>query len=117
MTNKVIFKIKISATYKIQWCFVGKDSKETIIQFHNKNQEEYLLSSSLIDKNSSIEFAEDLFTKPQDFKLYEIELFGKEYNVITEVLFALIIYEFKERIEKEFIIEKKKQLLKFQLII
>ena len=97
MTNKVIFKIKISATYKIQWCFVGKDSKETIIQLNNKNQEEYLLSTSLIDNKSSIKFGDDLFTNPQDFKLHEIELFGKEYTVIAEVLFALIINDLKNK--------------------
>ena len=105
MTNKASLIIKISSTYKLQCCFVEKDSKETVIHLHNKTQEEYLLSSSLRDKNSSIEFAEDLFTKPQDFKLYEIELYGTKYTVIAEVLFSLIINEFKEQIEKEYIIE------------
>ena len=63
----------------------------------NKEQE-YLLSSSLIDNNSSIEFADDLFTNPDDFKLYEIELYGTKYRVIAEVLLALIINEFKGEI-------------------
>ena len=50
-------------------------------------------------------FAEDFFTKPRDFKTYDIELYEKEYPVIAEVLFSLIINEFIEQIEKEFIIK------------
>ena len=105
MSSKITFVIKINDAYKFQCIVVDKYSKETTIQLHNIKQQEYLLSTSLIDKNSSIEFAVDLFTNPHDFKLYNIEFYGKEYSVISEVLFALIINEFKEQIEKEFIIE------------
>ena len=107
MSNKVTLIIKISENYKLQCHIVDSNKKETLIQLNNKNQQEqYLLSSSLIDKKNSIQFAHDLFINPQDFKLYNIELYEKEYTVIAEVLFALIISEFKEQIEKEFIIEK-----------
>ena len=105
MSNKITLLIKISEQYKLECCCIDSENKEITIQLHNTNKQEYLLSSSLIDKNSSIEFGEDLFTNPQGFKFYNIELYGKEYSVISEVLFALIISEFKEQIEKEFIIE------------
>ena len=100
MTNKISFIIQINDTHKIKCCYIDSNKKETPIQLHNKTQQqEYLLSKS-------IEFAEDLFPNPQEFKFYNIELYGKEYTVIAEVLFALLIDEFKEQIEKEFIIDK-----------
>ena len=106
MDNKIALKIQINEQYTIKCSYIDSKKKETPIQLHNEiEQEGYLLSSSLIDKKSSIEFTDDLFTNPQDFKLYNISLYGKEYSVIAEVLFALIINEFKEQIEKEFIIE------------
>ena len=99
------FIIKISGNYTLKCSYIDSNNKEIIIKLHNKKEKEYLLATSLIDKNSSIEFADDLFTKPHDFKLYDIELYGKEYSIIAEVLFALIINEFKQQIEKEYIIE------------
>ena len=98
MANKVTLKITISEQYTIKCSYIDVKKKETTIELHNNPQQEYLFSGS-------INFAEDLFSKPQDFKLYVIELYGKEYSVIAEVLFALIINEFKEQIIKEFIIE------------
>ena len=106
MSNQIILIIKINTTYEIQCIYIDSNNKTTTIQLQNSNQQEYPLSSALIDNKSSIEFAHDLFTKPQDFKLYNIELYGKEYSVIAEVLFALIISEFKQQIDKQFIIEK-----------
>ena len=105
MTKQVTLIVKISENYKIKCSYIDSNKKETTIQLHNKEQE-YLLSSSLIDNKSSIEFGSDLFTNPQEFKLYEIAFYGKEYNVIAQVLFALIIKEFTSQIEKEYIIEK-----------
>ena len=67
MSNKITFKIQITEQYIIKCSYIDSNNKE----------QEYLLSSSLIEKNSLIEFAEDLFTNPDDFKLYEIELYGK----------------------------------------
>ena len=39
-------------------------------------------------------------------KTYKINFQGKDYEIIAEVLFALIINEFKQIVEKEFIITK-----------
>ena len=105
MTKQITLKISITEQHTIRCSYIDSNKKETIIQLHNTKLQEYPLSSKLIDNNSSIEFAQDLFTNPQDFKLYNIELYGKEYSVIAEVLFALIISEFKEQKEKEYIIE------------
>ena len=57
MAKNIQFKIRISDTYTIKWSIVDSNKKETPIQLHNKTQEEYPLSSSLIDEKSSIEFA------------------------------------------------------------
>ena len=75
MDNKITFIIQINEQHKIKCCYIDSNKKETIIQLHNKTHQ-YLLSNS-------IEFAEDLFTKPQNFKLYDIALYGKEYSVIA----------------------------------
>ena len=84
-TNQQTLKIQITDKYSIKCSYIDSNQKETPIQLHNKSQqEEYNLFSS-------IEFTQELFTNPQDFKLYNIELYGKEYGVIAEVLFALII--------------------------
>ena len=47
-----------------------------------------------------------MFDNPQEFKFYNIVFQHIEYTVLAEVLFALIINEFKEQIEKDFIIEQ-----------
>ena len=98
MTNKVTFVINISDKYTMKCSYIDSNNIETTIELHNNPQQEYLFSGS-------INFLDDLFTNPHDFKFYNIELYGKEYSVIAEVLFALIISEFKKQIEKEFIIE------------
>ena len=105
MTKNVQFKIVINKEYAIKCSYIDSNKKEIIIQLHNKNKQEYQLSSSLIDNRSSFEFGEELFINPHDFKLYDIELYGKEYSVIAEVLFALIINEFKEQIEKNLLLK------------
>ena len=45
-------------------------------------------------------------THPQSFKTYEINFQEKGYEVVAEVLFALIINEFKQIVENEYIITK-----------
>ena len=62
MSNQIILIIKINTTYEIQCIYIDSNNKTTTIQLQNSNQQEYSLSSSLIDNNSSIEFADDLFT-------------------------------------------------------
>ena len=44
--------------------------------------------------------------QPSEYKEYKITYQNKEYSVISEVLFALVIDQFKKRIEKEFIIDE-----------
>ena len=117
MTNKIQFKIVINKEYKIKCSYIDSQKNEIPIHLTNKNKdkkEDYLpISISfhdnkiiLCEENTfNIHFINDLFDQPNDFKLYEINYQHKDYKVIAEVLFALIINEFKEQIEKEFIIE------------
>ena len=41
---------------------------------------------------------------PEEFKEYTINYQGKEYSLLPEVFFALIIDEFKKKVEKNFIL-------------
>ena len=112
MTKKVNLTITITEQYQLQCLYSNEENGDRVIKIH-ENQEIYPFTICLKNNKiivgekheDSIEFIQDLFSKPQDFKLYDIKLYGKEYSVIAEVLFALIINEFKGQIEKEFIIE------------
>ena len=53
-----------------------------------------------------IHFMNDWVSNPDEYRLYEIHYQEKEYKMISEVLFALIIKGFKEQIEKEYIIKE-----------
>ena len=46
------------------------------------------------------------FEQPSQVILYSVEFQGKKYEIQEEVMFALIMNEFKKRIEKENIIEQ-----------
>ena len=115
MPNVIDFKIIISQDYKIKCCYVDSQNNETPIKLNNSEQEYYPIIISF-DNNfkytvsqeneKSIQFMEDLFTNPEEYKVYNIQFQNKEYSVISEVLFALIINDFKQQIEKEYIIEK-----------
>ena len=110
------FKIAISCDFNLQCSFIDKQNNERVIRL-NENQEEewYPLTISFDNtisicqkekKENTITFINDLFNSPDDFKYYNITFQNKQYSVIAEVLLALIIKEFKHKVEKEYIIEK-----------
>ena len=88
-----------------------KRDEENVI-LYKEDQEEYIPCISFIDNQiiiceeteDSINFIQELLDEPEDFKLYSIRYNNKEYQVIGEVLFALIVNEFKEIVEKDFIL-------------
>ena len=47
-----------------------------------------------------------IIENPTEFKEYKIEYKNKEYSLIFEVVFGLLIDEFKKNIEKDFIIKE-----------
>ena len=95
MTKYIQFKVRINEQYKLQVSYVDSENKETIIQLNNQNQELYHPVISFKDnkitvcsenKDDAIHFMEDWFKEPENFKTYEINYQGKEYEIIAEVL-------------------------------
>ena len=96
--NKIQLIIIITQDYLIQCKYSPVEKKEILITLDTK-------INNIIDKEISIECIKDLIINPHEFTTYKLKLFTKEFSVIAEVLLALIIDEYKEQIEKEFIIE------------
>ena len=109
--NKRIFKIIISKEFKLQCLLIDSENKEEIIQI-KENQNEYI-PSILFDKtsiqicpnNTNLNIIKDLINEPDNYKYYSNEYQLNHYELIFEILFALIILEFKEIIQKNYIIE------------
>ena len=105
-------KIKITETYLLQCFLVDQDNNSTIITLHD-NQQEYVpcvqISQDVIhvceEGEKSIHFIEEWIENPEEYKMYRVQYQGKEYSLLSEVLFALVISEYKQRIEKEYIVE------------
>ena len=55
-------------------------------------------------QKNSIDFMKEWIEQPEIFKEYIIHYQNKEYSVIAEVLFALLMYQIKKKIEKDYII-------------
>ena len=53
-----------------------------------------------------INIIKDLINQPNTYKLYQIKYQQKQYEITFEVLFALIIDQFKQNIEKKYIIDE-----------
>ena len=109
--NSTTFKIIITKEFKLK-VYLVKDNKEIQIYLQDNKKEEYF-PSILFDTNfiricqesdTSINFLQDLFNRPNDNKYYTVAFQLKEYQLIAEVLFALDISEFKQIVEKENII-------------
>ena len=106
MENKIIFKIVISDQYKIQFSCIDFKNEETIIKLHKEDNQLYSTTISFEnykisigeEKENYIHFIEDLIKNPQEFKQYQFSFQEKEYSLIAEILFALLIKEFKQQI-------------------
>ena len=88
---------------------------ETTIQINNEeiyplniefNNNEIIVCQNEINENTITGFVEELFKEPTQYNKYTINYQNKEYQVLPETLLALIIYEFKKKIDKEGIINK-----------
>ena len=106
-------KIKITETYLLQCFLIDQDNNSTIITLHD-NQQEYVpcvqISQDVIhvceESEKSIYFIKEWFEEPNNYKMYSFIFQNKEYSVLAEMLFSLIINEFVKKVEKENCIEK-----------
>ena len=96
------FQIQINQEYKLK-CFINKEEQEEFITPNILfNTNEILINQ---ENDKAIDFIKEWIDNPEDFKEYKITYQNKEYSVISELLFALIIREYKNKIEKQFIID------------
>ena len=111
--NYIDFKIVITNNYKLKCYSIDSEDKETFIQITNEERDEYTpiinFENSFISicqegKEESFDFIQKWIENPEDFTEKKISFQNKEFQVLPEVLFALIISDFKKRIEKNNII-------------
>ena len=101
---KIIFKINITKEYQIQCSFIDSNNKEIPIQIP-QNGKEYV--NLIINENKgTISFLKEMIEHPEEYVLSSITFQQEEYKVISEILFALFVDEYKQKIEKEYIIEE-----------
>ena len=110
-------KIIITKDYKLQVKLIDSENKETLVQLSENKQEEEEFYIPCISFNgnfisvcqnsdTAIHFMEDWLTQPEEFTLYSVKFQGKEYQLLAEVLFGIVMSEVKEKVEKEYIIEE-----------
>ena len=110
-TIPTAFKIQITKNYTFKCFVIVAEKKETPFQIKD-NQEEYI--PSITFQNHSVSFFDgnstnlikELYEHPEEYKEYQILFQDKSYSLIFEVLFGLIITQFKKKVEKDFIINK-----------
>ena len=107
-------KILITRNYLLQIKLIQNQTNETIIYLSDTNQEEYNTPSITFDgnfikvcenTNNQIHFLQKWIENPDDYTEYIIQFQNKQFSLLPEVLFTIIVNEFKKKIEKEFIIE------------
>ena len=107
--------ITITEEYKLQVKVIDEQDKDHLIKLNHQQQEEYLpmtisfnMNEIIVcqERDDSIQFMKEWIEKPNEYKEYSITYQNNQYTVISELLFALIINEFKKKIAKEFIIDE-----------
>ena len=109
---KRILKIVVTTDYHLQVLLVELENKETVFKLiEDKEEIDPCISfnGNFItigkENETSIDFMKEWIENPDEYKMYSVLFQGKEYSVLSEVLFALIINEYKQKIERENIIK------------
>ena len=93
-------KILITSDYLLQVKTIDSENKETIVKLSEEYPEDFYTPSIFFngnfitvcqDNDLAIHFMQDWMTKPEEFTLYPVKFQGKEYKLLAEVLFAIII--------------------------
>ena len=110
----VITKIIITKQYQLQIKLIDSNQKEIKIDLFNDQSQDYYNPSISFENNiikffeetqQSICFLKEWIEHPEVYKEFEIIFQNKNYSLLPEVFFALTINNFKNNIEKQFIIE------------
>ena len=112
---EVLFKLKLTKEYNLQCSIILENSTEMIIHLSQDERCVYVPSITFhtntislceeIHGTNTINFIKEWIEQPNDFKLYKFYFQNKQFEVLSEVLFSIIITEFKRIIEKEYIIQ------------
>ena len=111
---KASFKIIITNNYKLQCSLINEQDQEIKIQLFEKQQEEYTpcicyegnMISVCQKEEKSIHFIQQWIDNPNEFIKQEVHFQKKTFQVLPEILFAIIINEFKKKSEKEYILDE-----------
>ena len=102
--KRKIFRLRITDDLKIG-IVVDELSEEMIfIPSISFNINEIIFFHQSHQSDNQIDFINDWIDHPTLFNEYNITYQGKEYSLIAEVLFALIINEIKKEAEKKYIL-------------
>ena len=110
----VTIKITITKDYQLQVKLIDFQNKETIVKLSQEHQFDYYTPSISFDKNfiricaqneSAIHFMKKWMEQPEDYSTYQIEYQKREYKLLPEMLFTIIINEFMQPVSREYIIE------------
>ena len=99
---KVTIEIIITKEYKLQIKIIDSDFEKEVDPCISFNGNFITIGEQ---NEKTIYFMKEWIQQPEQFILYTVKYQGKEYQLLPEVLFAIIISEFKQRTEKEHIIE------------
>ena len=113
--NHCTLTINVTDNYKLQCLVTDSQGEDHLIKINDQQTEEYLPITIAFNMNeitvcqeqqNSIHFIKEWIEHPENYTKYQINYQNQQYSIISEVLFALIISQFKKRIEKEWIIDE-----------
>ena len=115
--NFIAFKIDLTET-TITASFINNKNEEEFIHLNpndntnnfpinitfNNNEISYCQQET--NENTISNFVQDLFNNPTELKRYQFTYQNKEYEVLAETLLAMIINEFKKKVDKKGIVNR-----------
>ena len=99
---KVTLKIIITKEYLLQIKLIHSDETETIIKLSQNDPDFYVpciefnknFVSVCTDNNKAIHFIKNFINNPDDFTPIEINYQYKQYHILPEMLFVILINNF-----------------------
>ena len=76
----------------------NENKTKLTITFEN---EKIIIGKEINSNNSVVDFYEKVFKKPEEIEYYEIEYNKQKYDITGEILLAIILNKYKEKIEKK----------------
>ena len=105
-----MFKIQITKEYQLHCSFINEQNEEIKVinsEFITPSIRFYTNTISLFkeEKENTIHFIQQWLEQPEEYQTYSIQFQNKNYELLPEIFFSIIIHELKKKIEKQFIIK------------